>query len=123
MNIAIPVPKRELTFRLYPIHTHFNRISGIYTFLIIPDNYPYSQDEEEPPTNTPTINPPFYNLLYVGIATNLYSRLKSHHKIAQAVSLGMTHIGIQKMSSGRKRKTTEKILLQTYNPALNQTWL
>jgi hypothetical protein len=113
MTIVIPIPNQELVFRLYPIDNKFNRISGIYTFFILSPNYPI----EEKPNPIGESVTSFYNLLYVGIATNIYSRLK------KALTLGMTHLGILKMSSGRKRKTTEKKLLKNYNPALNQTWL
>jgi hypothetical protein len=119
MTIVIPIPNQELVFRLYPIDTKFNRISGIYTFFILSPNH----TTEDKPIPIGESGTSFYNLLYVGIATNIYSRLKSHHKLKKALTLGMTHLGILKMSSGRKRKTTEKKLLKNYNPALNQTWL
>lgn len=92
-------------FRLYPINTVFKRIAGIYIFIIIPDSINH------------------YSLLYIGITNDFYARLTTHHKIDPAKALGMTHIGIIRKSSGRKRKTIEKDLLKNLNPPLNQTWL
>ena len=109
MYITILTPKQELRFKLFPYETQFYRVSGIYAFLIIPPNYS--------DTN------PFYHLLYVGITNNLQNRFRNHHKLQQAIQQGITHIGIIKASSGKKRKATERILLQALNPPLNQTWL
>lgn len=98
-------------FTLYPAEKQFNRIAGIYCFLIIPP----TTENQQPLT--------FYNLLYVGITNNFQSRLKQHHKIGAALELGMTHIGILKISSGKKRKKIERDILKHLNPPLNQTWL
>lgn len=110
MKISIPLLDREVNFQLYPIDTKFSRISAIYAFFVFPEQSPIQV-------------PQFYNLLYVGIATNLYSRLQTHNNMKRAKELGMTHLGVLKMSSGRKRKTTEKAILKHYNPALNKTFL
>ena len=112
MQIQLQIQELQYSFRLYEIGTQFNHIAGIYTFFIVP---PQTANDQIPIT--------LYHLLYLGITNNFQSRLRQHHKINQAISLGMTHIGILKMSSGRKRKTTERKLLQNYNPPLNQTWL
>lgn len=119
MTLSITLQDRSLDFKLYPIGTLFSRIAGIYTFFIIPNQQPVGE-----PENQPTFKEEgFYNLLYLGITNNFSTRLKNHHKIAQAQQQGMNHIGILKMRSGRKRKSTERQLLKAYNPALNQTWL
>lgn len=112
MKLPLTAQDQEFSFSLYPIDTHFNRIAGTYAFFIIP-NYPHH----------PSSIIQQYSLLYLGITNNIQSRLRQHHKITQAIALGMTHIGIIRMSSGRKRKSTERKLLQNYNPPLNQTWI
>lgn len=106
MYQEIHTPSATYTFRLYPINTVFKRIAGIYTFLIMPET-----DIQQ------------YSLLYLGITNDFYTRLATHHKIDAAITLGMTHIGILRKASGRKRKSIEKNLLQNLNPPLNQTWL
>lgn len=111
MTIKITISQSDFTFTLYPIDTKFNRIAGIYIFVI---TLPATENQQP---STP------YNLLYVGITNNFRGRFNQHHKIARAISLGMTHIGILKISSGRKRKKIERNLLKNYNPPLNQTWL
>lgn len=135
MNFLISVPLGQFTFTLHPVHTRFNRIAGLYAFFILPPAE--LQYISHIPTETPLTQPPkrhaelpcppgrieAYTLLYIGITNNFYTRLKQHHKIEQAIELGMTHIGILKLSSGRKRKATERQLLKAYNPPLNQTWL
>lgn len=113
MNLTLTTATAEYKLTLYPLDTKFYRIAGIYTFLIIPET-----DTQHP---TPSIQP--YSLLYVGITNDFYARLLTHHKIQQAIALGMTHIGILRKSSGRRRKTIERDLLKYYNPPLNQTWL
>ena len=123
MQIQLQIADDTLTFQLYPLGTQFNRISGIYTFFILPPrhvelvstSYYQNSDNQIPIT--------CYHLLYLGITNNFQKRLSQHHKIEQAKSLGMTHIGILKISSGRKRKNIERKLLKTYYPPLNQTWL
>lgn len=112
MHHEIQTPSATYQFTLYPAETKFNRIAGIYCFLIIP---PVAEVLEAPST--------FYNLLYAGITNNFRGRFNQHHKIEQAISLGMTHIGILKVSSGRKRKKIEREILKHLNPPLNQTWL
>lgn len=110
------------TFTLYPIDTKFNRIAGIYIFLIIPTPDVVAEVLKTPTTeNQQPIT--FYHLLYVGITNNFRGRFNQHHKIEHAKSLGMTHIGILKISSGRKRKKIEREILKHLNPPLNQTWL
>lgn len=121
MKLTIPLQDRSLDFKLYPIGTIFSRIAGIYTFFIIPNQQPIGEPDYHPSSDEKIDG--FYNLLYLGITNNFSTRLKAHHKIAQAQQQGMTHIGIHKMRSGRKRKSTERQLLKAYNPALNQTWL
>lgn len=96
------------TFALYPAETVFTPIAGIYIFIILPTG------------DTPS---EFYTLLYIGITNNFKTRLNAHHKIARARELGMTHIGIIRKSSGRRRKTIERDLLRSLNPPLNQTWI
>ena len=148
MQIQLQISDNILTFQLYPNGTYFNRIAGIYTFFIIP---PAAEALEAPLvevlearhgepvepryseqactersrsiTHLPAPITQPYSILYLGITNNFQKRLNQHHKIIQAIELGMTHIGILKISSGRKRKNIERKLLQTYNPPLNQTWL
>lgn len=107
------------TFKLYPLNTTFNRIAGIYTFLIIPNSLHTDWDL----LSDEYLDSNFYTLLYIGITNNFSKRLKAHHKIDEARALGMTHIGILKKSSTRKRKVIEKDILKNLNPPLNQTWL
>jgi|SRR5690606_7242298 len=122
-QIQLKISDNIFNFELYPIGTQFNRISGIYTFFIIPvtENLRTVAEVLEPTTDQ--IPTTFYHLLYLGITNNFQKRLRQHHKIEQAKSLGMTHIGILKISSVRKRKNIERKLLKTYHPPLNQTWL
>lgn len=119
MNLILSTANVVYTFTLYPIDTKFNRIAGIYIFLIIP---PMAEFLEAPTTENqqPTT---LYSLLYAGITNNLRGRFNQHHKIQQAESLGMTHIGILKASSIRKRKKIEREILKYLNPPLNQTWI
>lgn len=112
MRVLISVQDNEFEFSLYPMGTRFNRIAGVYCFFIVPSQFS--------PINS-TIET--YSLLYLGITNNLQSRLTNHHKMEQAVSMGLTHIGILKMRSGRKRKSAERVLLKGFNPPLNQTWV
>ena len=90
-------------FRLYPETTDFSRIGGLYCFLIVPEESS------------------FYSLLYIGITNNLDRRMKNHHKIGDARGLGLTHIGVLKIRSGRRRKVIEKDLLRSLHPPLNDT--
>ena len=94
----------------------------IPTFADIKEKYPRHAEPIEAHTHHPSSILWQYSLLYIGITNNFYTRLKQHHKISQAITLGMTHIGILKIASGRKRKNIERELLQTHNPPLNQTW-
>lgn len=111
MTLNLATAQADYTFALYPIDTQFNRIAGIYIFLILPP----TTENQQPST--------FYNLLYAGITNNFRGRFNQHHKIEQAILLGMTHIGILKITSGRKRKKNEREILRHLNPPLNQTWL
>ena len=111
MKLSLKIENTEYTFTLYPLETQFNRIAGVYTFFIIPDTRHPASDIQQ------------YSFLYLGITNNFQSRLRQHHKIKQAIELGMNHIGILKINSGRKRKNLERKLLKNYNPPLNQTWL
>lgn len=119
MTHEIQTQSATYKFTLYPADTKFYRIAGIYIFLIIP---PMAEALEVPTTENQQPST-FYNLLYAGITNDFYSRLKQHHKIEEAQELGMTHIGILKISSGRKRKKIEREILKHLNPPLNQTWL
>lgn len=101
-------PSATYTFRLY----HRHQLQKNRRYLHIPY---YTAEHKRPNT--------FYHLLYLGITNDFYARLQAHHKIQQAITLGMTHIGILRKSSGRTRKSIEKNLLQNLNPPLNQTWL
>lgn len=106
MNHHIHTTSATYQFTIHPADSHFHRLSGIYIFIIIPQ-----ADTQH------------YSLLYAGITNNFQSRLKQHHKIAAAIQLGMTHIGILKITSGRKRKKIERDILKHLNPPLNQTWI
>lgn len=119
MTLNLATAQTDYTFTLYPIDTKFNRIAGIYIFLIIP----LVAEALEVPTSENQPLSTFYNLLYIGITNNFRGRFNQHHKIEQAKSLGMTHIGILKIASTRKRKKIEREILQYLNPPLNQTWL
>ena len=143
MYLNLTTATAAYTFTLYPPDTKFNRIAGIYIFLIIPqllnDDIPplkgaggcensineildvVAETLEAPNQQLKTINQ--YSLLYAGITNNFRGRFNQHHKIQQAIELGMTHIGILKVSSGRKRKKTEREILKHLNPPLNQTWI
>ena len=114
MNLTLNTATADYTFTLYSPDIKFYRIAGIYTFVICPEK----KDIQHPASIIQS-----YSLLYAGITNDFYARLRTHHKIQQAAALGMTHIGILRKSSGRKRKTIERDLLKTYNPPLNQTWL
>ena len=113
MTYEIQTPLTTYQIAIYPADTQFNRIAGIYIFLIIPQ-----KDTSHP---APIIQQ--YSLLYSGITNNFRGRFNQHHKIEQAISLGMTHIGVLKVSSGHKRKKIEREILKYLNPPLNQTWL
>lgn len=115
MYHQIHTPSATYQFTLHPADAHFHRLSGIYIFVIVPQPEAPSTDDQLPNT--------FYHLLYIGITNNFQSRLKQHHKIAAAMHLGMTHIGILKITSGKKRKKIERDILKHLNPPLNQTWL
>ncbi len=121
MNITISTPDMEFHFTLYPKETYFNRIAGVYAFFIIPDYF--LKEVNSSTTHLTVAEIKWSTLLYIGITNNFQARLKNHHKISPAILLGMTHIGVVKISSGRKRKTIEKQLLKGYNPPLNQTWM
>lgn len=116
MYIDLKTAVGTYRFTLYPIGTLFNHIAGIYAFLKFNPGLAgeYTADYQIPTTG--------YQLLYIGITHNFNVRLGAHHKMAQALELGMTHIGILRIRSGRKRKSAERQLLKTYNPPLNQTW-
>lgn len=131
MQIQLQIADNTLTFQLYPLGTQFNRISGIYTFFIIPvaenlgtmaEVLEASHPEQACTERSRSIEGQHYSLLYAGITNNFQKRISQHNKINQAIELGMTHIGILKISSGRKRKSTERKLLKTYHPPLNRTW-
>lgn len=113
MNHQIHTSSATYEFTIHPADSHFHRLSGIYIFVIVPQT-----DSEHLASGTHQ-----YSLLYVGITNNFQSRLRQHHKIGAALELGMTHIGILKISSGRKRKKIERDILRYLNPALNQTWV
>lgn len=133
MNLTLNTPQNTYTFTLYPIGTNFYQIAGIYIFIILPpeaeallvaealEALPMDEALEALPAAEALEAQ--YSLLYAGITNNFRGRFYQHHKIQQAIALGMTHIGILKRHSTRKRKTTEKDLLKTHNPPLNQTWL
>ncbi len=125
MNLStLSVSIENYPFILYPLGTHFNRISGIYIFIILPPPFLHPKNLlAEDSRNLKEMQGSIYHLLYIGITNNFYTRLKQHHKMPMALELGITHIGILKISSGRKRKKIERQLLQTHNPPLNQTWL
>lgn len=149
MNLTISTPQNQYTFTLYPIGTNFYQIAGIYLFLIIPpltENHNTIAEAFEPVAEAlepmaealepvaealeaqnnrhpELVKGPHYSLLYAGITNNFRGRFNQHHKIQQAITLGMTHIGILKKHSTRKRKSTERDLLKHLNPPLNQTWL
>ena len=128
MTLNLNTALTDYTFTLYPIDTKFNRIAGIYIFLIIPPITEFPVAEVPKATQKKDFQHPSsiiqpYSLLYVGITNNFRGRFNQHHKIEKAKSLGMTHIGILKISSGRKRKKIEREILKSLNPPLNQTWL
>lgn len=176
MTHQIHTSSSTYQFTVYPADMQFNRLSGIYIFLIIPpmaetlettelirsqipplkacaelDSVGVGGCENQHPAPChpeqacaepsrsiegshseshslegiphPSSRTLQYSLLYVGITNNFYARLKQHHKIELAKSLGMTHIGILKIPSGRKRKKIEREILKYLNPPLNQTWL
>lgn len=135
MNLNLNTATAEHTFTLWPIDTKFNRIAGIYIFLIIPPITEIPSVEapelmvETPNAVVETLEPEAealeapYSLLYAGITNNFRGRFNQHHKIEQAKALGMTNIGILKIISGRKRKKIEREILKHLNPPLNQTWL
>lgn len=113
MYQQIHTPSATYQFTIHPADSHFHRLSGIYIFVIVPET-----DTQHPASSTQQ-----YSLLYIGITNNFQSRLKQHHKIAEAIALGMTHIGILKITSGKKRKKIEREILRFLNPPLNQTWV
>lgn len=117
MYHEIHIPSGTYNFTVHPIGTQLHRLSGLYLFIICPPGRVIPPDTKDQIPNT------FYHLLYVGITNNFNARLKQHHKIAAAIELGMTHVGILKISSGRKRKKLEREILKHLNPPLNQTWL
>jgi|GEM_PF-1748679 len=146
MNQLFFIAIEDYTFILYPIGTQFSRISGIYAFFILPPAIAYPGKITDNTQSTvaerrvcparpaggrqagsrSTVAEPVKgpcHLLYIGITNNFHARFKQHHKIPAAMELGLTHIGILKVSSGRKRKKIERQLLQSCNPPLNQTWL
>lgn len=138
MTHEIPTPSTTYQFTIYPADTQFNRIAGIYIFLILPpvaealepvaealESAAEVLEATSPQKDTQHPAPIIqqYSLLYIGITNNFRGRFNQHHKVEQAISLGMTHIGILKITSGRKRKKIEREILKTYNPPLNQTWL
>lgn len=124
MNLNLTTAQADYTFKLYPIDTQFNRIAGIYIFLILPlvaEVLEATNPQKDSQHPAPIIQQ--YSLLYIGMTNNFRGRFNQHHKIEQAISLGMTHIGILKVSSGRKRKKIEREILKHLNPPFNQTWL
>lgn len=123
MTLNITTATADHTFTLYSLDTKFNRIAGIYIFLIIPPISEVTVAEVLEARHPELIEGQHYSLLYAGITNNFRGRFNQHHKIEQAKSLGMTHIGIFKASSIRKRKKIEREILQYLNPPLNQTWL
>lgn len=126
MYHEIHTPSAAYKFRLYPIGTIFKRIAGIYIFLIIPPQSETPNVEAETLEAVAEVAEALeaqYSLLYIGLTNDFYARLAAHHKIQAAITLGMTHIGILRKSSGRKRKKIERDLLQNLNPPLNQTWI
>lgn len=125
MYQQIHTPSGIYEFTIHPADAHFHRLSGIYIFVIVPQlaeapepSHPELVEGQHPASGTPQ-----YSLLYIGITNNFQSRLKQHHKIAAATALGMTHIGILKITSGKKRKKIERNILKHLNPPLNQTWI
>lgn len=125
MNHEIQTPSAAYTFTLYPADSTFYRRSGLYIFIIIPvaEALETSVAEALEARHPELVEGQPFSLLYIGITNNFQSRLKQHHKIQAAINLGMTHIGILKISSGKKRKKIEREILKHLNPPLNQTWL
>jgi len=135
-------------FRVFPIGTVFNSVSGVYVLLSINP----SPKEREIDSSSPTppkeglslvgedfsfvgmtadsslgfgsAQPPLgeagYEILYIGIASSFRHRFYNHPTFLLAVERGMSHIGILKVSSGRKRRKIEKVLVGALEPPLNR---
>lgn len=72
MKLTIPLANHSLVFTLYPKDTIFSPIAAIYTFFILPpepaNNSMFLENEK---SFGELQNSIVYNLLYVGIATNI----------------------------------------------------
>ncbi len=94
------------TFRPYPIGTGFPESPGLY-FLGRPRH-----DGS-------------WEVFYIGQTHDLQGRvgtgLKSHHKIAAAIRLGASHVGVMAMDGPESRRlNAESDLIRRLNPTLNE---
>lgn len=59
--------------------------------------------------------------LYVGKAKDLDSRMSGHEKWQQALSLGMAHVHVCRLSREADRVALEQALIDEFDPPLNLT--
>lgn len=98
-------------FVVYPVGTVFNSVSGVYV-LLAPPNPPLG--------GGPSVGDMSFEVLYIGIASSFRHRFYNHPTFVMAKGQGMSHIGILKISSGRKRRKIEKELVDFLEPPLNR---
>ena len=105
-------------FAVYPVGTVFGSVSGVYVLLA--SRASTTGDSSYLCLDGRQVGMTGYEILYIGMAGSFRYRFYHHPTFLQAGKEGMSHIGILKVSSGRKRRKIERELVGFFEPPMNR---
>lgn len=116
--LVLETENNRYGFSVYEVGTVFSGVSGVYVLLASSDPYATAHTSKGEGVDSSLIGS--FEVLYIGIASSFKHRFYHHPTYLRALEQGVSHIGILKISSGRKRRKIEKELVDFFEPGLNR---